>query len=61
MFVQQPRIEVTTSIDPHQPAELAVARAAFESGIESDGNRRPTDGLSDAALTLWFAPPAASA
>jgi hypothetical protein len=54
MFVQRPRIEVTTSIDPYQPGELAVARDAFASGIEADANRRPTDGLSDAALTLWF-------
>jgi hypothetical protein len=54
MFVQRPRIEVTTSIDPYQPGELAVARNAFASGIEADANRRPTDGLSDAALTLWF-------
>jgi len=54
MFVQRPRIEVTTSIDPYQPGELAVARDAFASGIEADANRQPTDGLSDAALTLWF-------
>jgi hypothetical protein len=54
MFVQRPRIEITTSIDPHQPGELAVARDAFASGIEADANRQPTDGLSDAALTLWF-------
>jgi hypothetical protein len=54
MFVQRPRIEITTSIDPYQPGELAVARDAFASGIEADANRQPTDGLSDAALTLWF-------
>jgi hypothetical protein len=54
MFVHRPRIEITTSIDPHQPGELAVARDAFASGIEADANRQPTDGLSDAALTLWF-------
>ena len=54
MFVQRPRIEVTTSIDPHQPGELSIARDAFASGIEADANRQPTDGLSDAALTLWF-------
>ncbi len=54
MFVERPRIEVTTSIDPYRPAELAVARGAFASGIEADANHRPTDGLSDAALTLWF-------
>jgi len=54
MFVPRPRIEVTTSIDPYQPGELAVARDAFASGIEADANQRPTDGLSDAALTLWF-------
>jgi hypothetical protein len=53
-FVQRPRIEVTTSIDPYQRGELAVARDAFASLIEADANRQPTDGLSDAALTLWF-------
>lgn len=54
MFVQRPRIEVTTSIDPDQPGELAVARDTFASGVEADANRQPTEGLSDAALTLWF-------
>jgi len=54
MFVERPRIEVTTSIDPHQPGELAIARDAFASRIEADANRRPADGLSDAALTLRF-------
>ena len=54
MFVERARIEVTTSIDTDQPGELAVARDAFASGIETDANRQPTDGLSDAALTLWF-------
>jgi hypothetical protein len=54
MFVARPRIEVTTSIDPHQPGELAAARDAFASWIEADANWQPTDGLSDAALTLWF-------
>jgi hypothetical protein len=46
--------EITTSIDPHQPGELAAARDAFASGIEADANQQPTDGLSDAALILWF-------
>jgi hypothetical protein len=54
MFVERPRIEITTSIDPYQPGELAVARDPFASGVEADANRRPADGLSDAALTLWF-------
>jgi len=54
MFVQRPRIEVTTSIDPYQPGELAIARDTFASGIEADTNRQPTEGLSNAALTLWF-------
>jgi len=54
MFVDRPRIEVTTSIHPYQRGELAVARHAFASVIEADANGRPTDGLSDAALTLWF-------
>lgn len=54
MFVLRPRIEVTTSIDPYRPSDLAAARDAFASGIEADANRQPTDGLSDAALTLWF-------
>ena len=54
MFVQRPRIEIRTSVDPHQPGELAIARDAFASGIEADANRPLTDGLSDAAATLWF-------
>jgi hypothetical protein len=54
MLVERPRIEVTTSIDPYQRGELAVARDVFASGIEADANWQPTDGLSDAALTLWF-------
>jgi hypothetical protein len=54
VFVQQPRIEVTTSIDSYQPSELTIARATFASGIEADANLQPTEGLSDAALTLWF-------
>lgn len=54
MFIQRPRIEVTTSIDPYQPGELAVARDAFAPGLEAEANREPSDGLSDAALTLWF-------
>lgn len=54
IFVPRPRIEITTSIDPYQPGELAIARDQFASGIEADANRQPPDGLSDAALTLWF-------
>jgi hypothetical protein len=50
--VQRPRIEITTSIDPYQPGELAVARATFARGSDADANRKPADGLSDAALTL---------
>jgi hypothetical protein len=53
MFIERPRIEITTSIDSYQPGELAVARDTFARGIEADSNREPTDGLSDAALTLW--------
>jgi hypothetical protein len=52
--VQRPRIEVTTSIDPYQPGELAIARDAFASGVEAETDRQPPDDLSDAALTLWF-------
>jgi hypothetical protein len=54
MFVPRPRIEITTSIDPHEPGELAIARETLASRIEADVSRQPTDGLSDAALTLWF-------
>jgi hypothetical protein len=54
MFVERPRIEITTSIDPYQPGELAVAREAFASWVEADGNWRPFDNLSDAAVTLRF-------
>jgi hypothetical protein len=54
LFVERPRIEVTTSVDSYQPSELAIARDAFASGLEAEANRQPSDGLSDAALTLWF-------
>ncbi len=54
IVVPRPRIEVTTSIEPHQPGELAIAREEFASRVEADGNRELTDGLSDAAVTLWF-------
>lgn len=54
MLVARPRIEITTSIDPHQPGELAIARGAFASGIEAHADRPAAEGLSDAALTLWF-------
>jgi hypothetical protein len=52
-FVMRPRIEVTTSIDPYQPGELAIARRLFGRVIDSDSSQEPTDGLSSAALTLW--------
>jgi hypothetical protein len=52
--VMRPRIEVTTSIDPYQPGELAIARGLFGRVIDSDSSQEPTDGLSSAALTLWF-------
>lgn len=53
-FVERPRIEITTSIDPYRRGDLAVARSAFASPIEADGNHQPADRLSDAALKLWF-------
>jgi len=52
--VGRPPIEIRTSLDPHQQGELAIASEAFASGIEADTNRPLTDGLSDAAATLWF-------
>ena len=53
-FVQRLRIEVRTCVDSYQRNELAIARDTFASGVEADANRQPTEGLSDAALTLWF-------
>ena len=53
-LVRRPPIEIRTSVDPHQPGELAIAREGFASGIEANTNRPLTDGLSDAAATLWF-------
>lgn len=53
VFEPRPRIEITTSIDPYQPGELAIARETFPSRVEN-ANRQPIDDLSDAALTLWF-------
>jgi hypothetical protein len=54
VFVLRPRIEVTTAIDPYQAGELAIARETYASQVESETNRSPTEGLSDAALALWF-------
>ena len=53
-FVQRLRIKVRTCVDSYQRNELAIARDTFASGVEADANRQPTEGLSDAALTLWF-------
>jgi hypothetical protein len=53
-FIARPRIEVTTSVDPCPPDELALARETFASGLQADANPPPAEGLSDAALTLWF-------
>jgi hypothetical protein len=53
-FVGRPRIEIETSIVSYLPGDLALARERFASRIETDENRKPTDDLSDAALTLWF-------
>ena len=50
----QPSIEVTTSIDPHQPGELPIAREAFTHRIAADTGAELADGLSDAAVSLWF-------
>ena len=50
----QPSIEVTTSIDPHQPGELPIAREAFTHRITADTGAELADGLSDAAVSLWF-------
>ncbi len=50
----RPRIEITTSIAPRQPGEITIAREAFAARIEADGRHELTDGLSDAAVTLWF-------
>ena len=52
--VARPSIEVTTSIDPHQPGELSIAREAFAHRIAADADTELTDGLSDTAVTLWF-------
>jgi hypothetical protein len=52
--VARPSIEVTTSIDPHQPAELSIARETFAHGIAADDHEELDYGLSDAAVTLSF-------
>jgi hypothetical protein len=54
MPVRQPQIVVTTSIERHQPGELAIARDAFASELARSEHEQPTEGLSDAALNLWF-------
>lgn len=52
--VARPRIEITTSVEAHQPSELTVARGESGRVAEADGHRELRDGLSDAAVTLWF-------
>ncbi|MGH2915729.1 MAG: hypothetical protein ACRDMX_12165 [Solirubrobacteraceae bacterium] len=54
VVVSRPRIEVTTSIDPHRGDEFTIALEEFAAQVESDGNHEFADGLSDAAVTLWF-------
>ncbi len=54
MSAQPPRIEVTTSVDRYRPGELTRARETFAARVAADAHRQPTEGLSDAALTLWF-------
>lgn len=54
MPVARPAIEITTSIDPHQPDELSIARRTFGARIAAEGDTELGDGLSDAAVTLWF-------
>ncbi|MGH8302641.1 MAG: hypothetical protein ACRET5_14350, partial [Steroidobacteraceae bacterium] len=55
VVIVRPRIEITTSVDPREPEPLTIARDTFGSRIAA-GNREEavTDGLSEAALTLWF-------
>ncbi len=54
MVVSRPRIEIATSVEAHQPGELAVARDELGRRADADGRRELGDGLSDAAVTLWF-------
>lgn len=59
--VQRPRIEISTSVDPHQPGELAIARQAFASGIEADTNRPSPMVSPTPPPRSGSAPPAAAA
>ncbi len=55
VVIARPRLEITTSVDPHEPEPLTIARDTFGSRIASGGREEAvTDGLSKAALTLWF-------
>ena len=47
-------IEVSTSIDPHDRHELAVARHVLEDWVSTTTDHRHAFELSDAAITLWF-------
>ncbi len=49
----RPSIKVTSSIDPHQPDELSIALETWAHHIAASDQELP-DGLSDAAVTLWF-------
>jgi hypothetical protein len=50
----EPRIEVTTSTDPHDRDELTVARDMLEHWVSPATDSRQIQGLSDAAIALWF-------
>jgi hypothetical protein len=50
-----PELTVTTAIDEFHDDVLAHARQALEMWVHDDHSRPRSDGLSDAATTLWFA------
>jgi len=50
----KPRIEVITSIDPHDRDEIAIARRRLEQWVNDEIDLPHSPELSDAAITLWF-------
>jgi hypothetical protein len=54
VLVARPRIEIITSVEARQPAELTLACGEFGRMAEADGHRELGEDLSDAAVTLWF-------
>ncbi|MGH3263642.1 MAG: hypothetical protein ACRDNS_16805 [Trebonia sp.] len=54
LFEERPQVEVTTSTEKPRQGALAIARERLAHWVDGGVREQPTDGLSDAALHLWF-------